>query len=171
MSTIVQDQNQNQNRTATTTHQRSQARSASEAATLPSVARLSAALTVLRVSVGAVFLAHGAQKLFVYGFAGVIGAFEGMGVPLAGAAGPAVALLEFFGGLALIVGLFTRLAALGLAINMLGAIVLVHLAAGFFLPNGMEFVLALFSAVVALALTGPGSFSVDAVIARRRSQT
>lgn len=61
------------------------------------------------------------------------------------------------GGFALIAGIFTRLAALGLAITMLGAIVRVHLAAGFFLPDGMEFVLVLFSGAVALALTGPGA--------------
>lgn len=131
--------------------------------------RIDAGLAALRVIVGSVFAAHGAQKLFVYGFAGVIGAFEGMGVPLAGIVGPAVALLEFFGGLALIAGLFTRLAALGLATNMLGATVVVHLAAGFFLPNGIEFALTLLAASGALALTGPGGFSVDAVLRRRRA--
>lgn len=131
--------------------------------------RIDAGLAALRVIVGSVFAAHGAQKLFVYGFAGVIGAFEGMGVPLAGIVGPAVALLEFFGGLALIAGLFTRLAALGLATNMLGATVVVHLAAGFFLPNGIEFALTLLAASGALALTGPGGFSADAVLRRRRA--
>jgi putative oxidoreductase len=130
--------------------------------------RVSAGLAVLRVVVGIIFVAHGAQKLFTYGLAGVSGSFAGMGIPLPGITGPAVAFLEFFGGIALILGLLTRLAALGLAINMLGAIVMVHLAAGFFLPQGYEFALSLFGGSVALALAGAGEYSVDSVIARRR---
>lgn len=130
--------------------------------------RVSAALAVLRVIVGTIFVAHGAQKLFTYGLEGVSGAFAGMGVPMPGIAGPAVAFLEFFGGIALILGLLTRLAALGLAITMLGAIFMVHLAAGFFMPQGYEFVLSLFGGSVALALAGAGAYSVDEVIARRR---
>src|SRR5215218_2146780 len=80
--------------------------------------RLNLALTLLRVVAGVIFTAHGGQKLFVYGFEGVSGAFAQMGVPMAGVMGPFVALVEFFGGLALVVGLLTRLAAFGLAITM-----------------------------------------------------
>lgn len=162
MTTMTQNQNR-----AATSYDRLQ-RDFTKGSALPSAGRISAALAVLRVVIGAVFVAHGAQKLFVFGFAGVTGAFEGMGVPLAGIVGPAVALLEFIGGLALIAGLLTRLTAVGLGGVMLGALVLVHIPAGFFLPNGVEFVLALIGAVVALALTGPGAFSVDAVLAQRR---
>lgn len=125
-------------------------------------------IAVLRIIVGIVFTAHGGQKLFVYGFAGVAGAFAKMGVPMAGFMGPFVALLEFFGGLALIIGLLTRLAALGLACDMLGAILLVHLAGGFFLPAGFEYALTLLFACICLMLAGPGSLSVDSNIAARR---
>lgn len=131
----------------------------------------SAGLAILRIAVGIIFLAHGAQKIFEFGMAGVAGSFGEMGIPLAGFFGPAVSLLEFLGGIALILGLLTRPVAVLLAINMLSAFFLVHLPAGFFLPNGYEFVFALFAANVALALMGPGAWSVDAALANRRSES
>jgi putative oxidoreductase len=133
--------------------------------------RQSIGLAIVRIITGVVFMAHGGQKLFVYGFAGVTGAFTQMGVPLPGITGPLVAIVEFFGGLALVIGLLTRLAALGLAIDMLGAILLVHLAGGFFLPNGYEFALLLFAAATGLVIGGPGAFAVDGAVARRRFVT
>lgn len=131
--------------------------------------QISIGLLVLRVITGIIFIAHGGQKLFVYGFDGVAGAFAGMGIPLAGIAGPAVALTEFFGGLALVIGLMTRLSGLGLAITMLGAIFFAHLPAGFFAPNGFEFPLALMGASLAVAFAGAGELSADALIRNRRS--
>jgi putative oxidoreductase len=132
--------------------------------------RTDLALAVLRVVAGIVFAAHGAQKLFVYGFGGVTGAFAQMGAPLPEITGPLVALVEFLGGLALIAGLLTRLAGLGLAITMLGAIVLVHLAGGFFLPNGIEFALTLLAVAVTFVITGAGRYSLDHAIAGRRAR-
>src|SRR5690349_3556792 len=120
--------------------------------------RTALGLTILRVVVGIVFMAHGAQKLFVFGIHGIVGGFSQMGVPLPGVTAPLVAILEFAGGIALILGLFTRIIAALLAIEMIGAIVLVHFRNGFFLPTGYEFAFTLFGACVALAVAGAGEY-------------
>lgn len=69
----------------------------------------------------------------------------------------------------LVIGLLTRPAAVALAIDMLTATLLVHLPNGFFMPMGVEFTLMLFGVAAALALAGAGAWSVDAILARRRS--
>lgn len=133
-----------------------------------SQSRVSAALAVLRVVIGIVFTAHGAQKLFVYGIDGVSGAFASMGMPAF--LGPVIGVAELLGGIALIAGFLTPVAAVGLSIIMIGAIAKVHLAEGFFAPKGYEFNLTLLSGLVALVLTGAGAFSLDAALARRKVQ-
>ena len=135
--------------------------------TAPTARQIDVGLAILRIAVGIVFIAHGGQKLFQFGFGGVTGAFDQMGIPFPGLTGPLVAILEFFGGIALVLGLATRLTALFLAVNMLGAMLFVHLPAGFFLPAGVEFALSLFAANLALFFMGPGDYSLDHTISRR----
>ena len=131
--------------------------------------RLSMGLALLRVIVGIIFIVHGGQKLFVFGFSGVSGAFAQMGIPAPGITGPLAGIVEFLAGGALVIGLLTRLAALGLAIDMAGAILFVHFKGGFFMPNGYEFALTLLAANVAIAIAGAGYYSIDRVIAERRA--
>jgi len=120
----------------------------------------------LRVPAGIIFAAHGAQKLFGwfggYGLSGTAGWMESIGLtpglPLAVLAGSA----EFFGGLLLLLGLFTRPTALVLAFTMLIAIVSVHLPNGLFMSNnGYEFGLALLAISISLLASGGGRFALD----------
>lgn len=125
----------------------------------------------LRIPVGIIFAAHGAQKLF--GWFGGHG-LEGTGQWMASiglAPGYLMALLagsaEFFGGLALIIGLLVRPAAAVLAIAMLVAIFSVHIGNGLFMSNnGYEFGLALLAVSVSLMLSGAGRASIDAALSR-----
>lgn len=120
----------------------------------------------LRLSAGAIFVVHGAQKLFgSFGGNGLQGTAQWMasiglepGYLMALAAGSA----EFFGGIALLLGLLTRPAAFVLAITMLVAIITVHLPNGLLMSNnGYEFGLALLGISVALVFNGGGKFSLD----------
>jgi putative oxidoreductase len=122
-----------------------------------------------RIAAGAIFAAHGAQKLFGwfsgYGLEATAGWMASIGIEpgmlmaiLAGSA-------EFFGGLLLIAGLLTRPAALALTFTMVVALVTVHLDNGFFMANnGYEFALALLAISVGLVFRGGGSLSVDRLI-------
>src|SRR4029453_3293103 len=94
------------------------------------------ALTILRVIAGFLFAAHGWQKFSEWTIAGPQAPFAKMGVPAAELAAPAVATLELVGGIALILGVLTRVFAALLAVDMLGALFLVHDPAGVFVANG-----------------------------------
>mgnify|MGYP001546580936 CR=1 FL=1 len=128
--------------------------------------RLDTALLVLRLVIGTIFIAHGYQKIFTYGIAGVTTAFTQMGIPVPALVAPLVAVLEFVGGIALVFGLATRIAGLLLAIDMLCAILIVHGKAGFFLPKGMEFVFGNMGMGLALAIAVAVAYSLDAMLAR-----
>src|SRR5688500_17819066 len=110
-------------------------------------------IALLRAGIGAVFVAHGVQKLAGFGIPGLAGMVGQIGIPFPTLSAVAVTAVELGGGLALAAGLFTRWAALPLAFSMLVAGLTVHLQGGFFLPDGVEYVLTLFIASVALALT------------------
>ncbi len=128
-------------------------------------------IAVLRVVVGAVMLAHGSQKLFLYGLSGTAGFFAHIGIPAPMLSAYLATFAEFLGGLALIFGFATRWAAAVLVIDMLMAIILVHLKGGFFLPAGMEYALTMLAANVSLVLTGPGSCALDNVLGWDRTPT
>jgi len=119
----------------------------------------------IRLALGAVFIAHGSQKLFGAfggsGVAGVAGMTESMGLRPPMMWAWLLALTEFFGGLGVLVGLFTRPAALGIAVVMVVAAARVHFRNGFFLPGGFEFNLALLAMAVSLIISGAGAISLD----------
>ena len=131
-------------------------------------------LTLLRLVLGVVFFAHGAQKMLGwfggFGFKGTMGYFTQVAHIPAPLAFLAIAA-EFFGGLGLILGLLTRVAAFGITVNMLVAIFTVHLANGFFMNwlgqqkgEGYEYHLLVLAITVALMIRGAGAFSLDRAI-------
>ena len=128
-------------------------------------------LLVLRIGLGIIFFAHGAWKLFGWfggpGLEGATGFFAGIGIPAPDIMGWVVSITEMLGGLLLILGLFVRLFGALLAIDMLTATITFHLPAGFFLtsqgPDGLEFTLIMCLASLAVALSGAGAYSLDAM--------
>lgn len=134
-------------------------------------------LTLLRLFLGVIFFAHGAQKMLGwfggYGFSGTMGFFTGMlhiPAPLAFLA----ICAEFLGGIGLIVGALGRVAAFGIAINMLVAVLMVHGQFGFFMNwsgqqkgEGFEYHLLAIVVAVVLMVRGSGAFSVDRALSSK----
>jgi putative oxidoreductase len=126
---------------------------------------------VLRACVGAVFIAHGAQKLFgMWGGPGLNGTtamLASLGLPYPYPLALLLAVTEFGGGILLVLGGLTRWIALALAVDMAVAIWKVHYANGFFLTDqagrggGFEFAMVLLGALVCLILSGPGALSIE----------
>ena len=127
-------------------------------------------LTVLRVLVGIIFAAHGSQKLFGlfggYGLAGTAQYMDSIGLHPGYLMATLAGGTEFFAGLALIIGLLVRPAALGLTFLSLVAIFSVHISHGLFMANnGYEFALALLGGSIAVLIEGAGKLSADRAIA------
>ena len=132
-------------------------------------------VTIVRLVLGLTFFAHGAQKMLGwfggYGFHGTMGFFtQQMGIP-APLAFLAICA-EFFGGLGLLVGLFGRIAALGIIVNMLVAIATVHHVNGFFMNwtgqqkgEGFEYHLLAIALAIVVLIKGSGAISIDRAIA------
>jgi putative oxidoreductase len=121
------------------------------------------ALLIARIIVGAVFMAHGSQKLF--------GAFGGPGlsavVQMMGPLGYLVTVGEFFGGLGIVLGFLSRFSAASIALIMLGAIAMVHSKFGLFMNwmgnqpgEGIEYHLLAIAVLLTIVIIGPGHFSI-----------
>jgi putative oxidoreductase len=134
------------------------------------------AVTVLRLFLGVVFFAHGAQKTLGwfggYGFSGTMGFFtHQMGIP-APLAALAIAA-EFLGGIGLLLGFLGRIAAFGIACNMVIAIVMVHQHFGFFANwtgqqkgEGIEYHILAIAIALAIMIKGSGALSVDRALSK-----
>ena len=113
---------------------------------------------ILRLVLGLVFVGHGYPKLFG-GFSQTVGFFESVGIKPGKFWVFVVGAVEFFGGIALVLGFATQLAALLIAINMVVAMAKVKFKIGF--VNGYEFDLILLAAALSLTLTGAGAYAID----------
>ena len=135
-------------------------------------------LTVVRLVLGVVFFAHGSQKMLGwfggYGFSGTMGFFEHNGIP-AVFAFLAIAA-EFFGGIGLLLGLLSRVAAFGITCNMLVAIATLHHRFGLFMNwtgqqkgEGFEFHLLVLAVTFLIMARGAGALSIDRLLSRPAS--
>ncbi len=136
-------------------------------------------LTLARLVLGVVFFAHGAQKMLGwfggYGFSGTLGGFAKMGIP-APLAFLAICA-EFFGGLGLLIGFLSRIAAFGILVNMVVAVLMVHLPNGLFMNwsgtqkgEGIEYHLLVIAIGVAILVKGAGTLSLDRMLGKPKPE-
>lgn len=137
-------------------------------------------LLVLRLAVAAVFIAHGWGDVFDTGVGTNIQNYQDAGIPLAVVAAPFAAYIQLVGGILVVFGVLTRILSVGFVIVMAGALLFVHLGESLVIGqdgSGSGYAFIMCAASIALALTGPGRFSIDHVIAgaresgRRSAQT
>ena len=115
-----------------------------------------------RITLGAIFIAHGWQKFNEWTIAGTSDSFAQMGVPLADIAAPVATFIELIGGALLILGALTPIVGFLLAANVIGALIIVHLVPTPFVDQGgWELVAALAAGALLIAAAGPGRLSVD----------
>jgi putative oxidoreductase len=130
---------------------------------------LALGLLLIRLVVGLLFIGHGAQKLFGwfggYGPKGTGGWMDSIGIKPCVFMAVLAGLMELLGGFLLAAGLFTPLAAILIALTMIGAILKVHVKNGIWVSaNGYEYPLVLLTVVIGIALSGAGAYSLDALI-------
>ncbi|MFW0155946.1 DoxX family protein [Rothia sp. P6271] len=127
----------------------------------------SVGLLVLRLGLGIAMMLHGWQKYSEKTISGVTAGFEKLGIPAPEISANFTTYVELVGGLLIVLGLATRLAALLTSIAMFGAIAFVHISHGFFASgSGFELPLSYAVMAVALVLTGPGAYAVDRIFSR-----
>ncbi len=136
-------------------------------------------LTFVRLVLGIVFFAHGAQKVLGwwggFGYSGTMNAFTNM-MHIPAALAFLAIMAEFLGGLGLLLGLLARIAAFGIAVNMLVAVLMIHRHVGFFMNwygnqqgEGWEYHLLAIAMAVVILIRGAGAYSIDAALASKSS--
>ena len=127
-------------------------------------------LLISRILLGVILAAHGIQKWTDIGVGAVADQFAGLGVPAPDISAPVVATAEILGGVAVILGVLTRLAGVLVVLLLAGAVWFAHRHAGIFVTDGgWELPVAIAAGFLLLAATGAGRVSVDALVTRRRA--
>lgn len=128
------------------------------------------AFLIARILLGVILIAHGWDKFAITGLEGVTGFFDSLGIPAAGIAAPVAAVVELLGGILIILGVFTRIVAAFVGIDMLFAALFAHVSSGIFVTNnGWELTGAIGAGALLLIAVGAGAWSIDGVLAKRKA--